>query len=143
MVENFRTLIVASLITGLFLFSMISLVIQMSTDNEIDAIILQNENINRTFSQLGGNLSNAQGVAQSQRLGFESEVPTVGTNSFLFESIIGAGKVFTGMWRNIYDITFGLLSTTLGVDPIIIGTLISILLIIIVLLAWSLYKIGR
>ena len=142
MVE-FRNLIVTALLGGLFLFALINASIFMTTNNNANNTLLDNEAINSTFGQLESDLKTTQNSAEEAKTGFEEESPTIGTDSFLFNSIIGAGKIFTGMWRNMYNLTFGLVSETIGISPIVLGTLTTILLMTITLLAWSLYKTGK
>jgi len=142
MVE-FRNIVITGLLIGLFAFALMNISISLTNENDVNNSLLENEAINRSFGYLESNLSSTQDKSETSKTGFESENPTVGTDSFLFSSIISAGKVFTGMWRGVYDVTFSLFTETLGISPIVIGVITSILIITITLLAWSLYKSGR
>lgn len=143
MANTFMKLIFTGLLVGLFTIAMISGGIHLAANNNSTSPLLDSDAINRTFSSLISNATSSQDLTESQRQTFEKEVPTVGTDSFLFSSIIGAGKVFTGMWRDMFDLTFGLMAEALDLSPIILGLFVSMLLIAIILLAWSLYKAGR
>ena len=147
MVANIRSLIVGTLLVALFIYAMIAGSINLSSDNDSNSSLLQNTLINKTFSDLGANLSKNQEVASNQREGFETEIPTIGTDSFLFSSVIATGKTFTSKMSNIFNSTFGLIISTLGLSntagAIILGTLIAIILITIIALLWSWYKVGR
>jgi len=140
---EFRNLIILGLLTGLFIFALVNISISLTNENNVNNTLLENEAINKSFGYLQSNLSDSQSKSETSKTGFEVENPTVGTDSFLFSSIISAGKVFTGMWRGVYDITFSLFTETLGINPVVMGVITSILLITIILLAWSLYKSGR
>ena len=142
MVE-FRTLIIIGLLTGLFAFSLINFSVTLTNDNNATNIVMENDAINDTFGELGTELASEQDKGNSSKTLFESDIPLLGTDSFLFNSIIGVGKVFTGIWRNMYNLTFGLLADTLGISSVVLGVITTILLLTIILLAWGLYKTGR
>ena len=141
--EGFKGLIVTSMLTALFIFAMISGGIYLSSNNDKNSPLLQNEAINNTFNELEDQLPATQGIASTQKNNTFLENPKEGSDSWLFGTIIGASKVFTGVWRNFYDLTFGLISETLGVSPIILGVITAILVVIILLMFWRLIKVGE
>jgi len=141
---NMRSLIISALLIGLFMYAMISFGAQLAIDNEANQSILDHDSINDSFRGLDTQLGNAQDQAQSQRVGFEGEnIEDERSDSLLFLSIVSAARVFTSMLINIYNLTFGLASETLGINPVIIGVFSAILLIVLLLMAWRLIKTGE
>lgn len=144
---EFKGLLITTLLIGLFLFAIISFGVNLSLDNNQNATILQNKAINKTFGQLGTNLSNSRSTAEGQKTATETEVPTAGSDSLLLLSIKSAIKVFSSTMTNIYNLTFGLIFETLGLSAgtgaVILGTMFAILAIVIVFLGWRVLKAGE
>jgi len=143
MAEGFKGLIITTLLIGLVIFAMLSWALTFQLSNNADETLLDNPSINKTYSNLYTHLDSAQGTSESQRTGFEQEVPTVGTDSFLFSSIIGAVKTFTSTIANIFSVTFVYIGSVLGIHPVVIGVFVAIIIITAILLAWRVAKIGE
>lgn len=139
---EFKNFAISTLLMGLFMASMIAFGAQMASDNSSNSTILQDPNINATFQLMNDNLTNSQGIAQNQSRA-QDETKPIALFDFLFESIIGTGKVLKGAFKNIYDLTLGLIGTTLGIPPVALATFTSILLLIMIFLAWKLFKTGN
>lgn len=146
MVDTARSAFITFLLIALFAFSLIAFGVQVSLDNNTNSTILKNDVINRTFAQLETNLSQQEGIAGDQRESFEGENPILGTDSFLFKSIIGAGKTFTSSLSIFNNLFFGFILKTLGLGEgkglVILGTFSAIILIIIIFVLWRSYKTG-
>lgn len=140
---GFKGLIITTLLIGLCVFGMLSWAITFQIDNNADQTLLDNPSINDSYSNLYTHLNDAQGTSESQREGFEQEVPTLGTDSFLFSSIIGAVKTFTSTISNIFSVTFVFIGSALGISPVVIGVFVAIIIITAILLAWRVAKVGE
>lgn len=143
MAEGFRNIVIAFLLVGLFMFSLISFGVELAADNEINQTILSHPTINSSYQKIESNLSTAASTASGQRANFETEIPTESFGSLLFYSIVSAGKVFGGMMASMYNLITGSFSEVLGVSPIVLGTITAIILMSMVLLAWRVYKSGE
>ena len=141
--EGFQGLIINGMLTALFIFAIISGGIYLASNNGQNSTLLNNTAINNTFNSLEDQLPATQTIAEQQKNNTFLENPIEGSDSFLFGTIIGAAKVFTGVWRSFYDLTFGLMSETLGISPVILGVITAILLVVILLLFWRLIKVGE
>lgn len=141
--SGFKEFIIATLLIGVCIFAMLGFVVTFQVNNHANGTIMDNPTINRTYSNLYTNLASSQGTAESQRTGFEKEVPTVGTDSFLFSSIIGAVKTFTSTIANVFSIIFVYLGSVLGISPVVIGVFVAIIIISVILLAWRVAKVGE
>jgi len=140
---EFRHLLVNFIMIGIFAFALIGWSIFVQMDNSGNSSLMENQLINSTFVDLGTELSSTQSQAEGQRESQEQENPTASSGDLILFTITKAGKVFTGTIRAIYDITIGGASKVIGIPPIIMAGFTSILLVSIILLAWSLYKQGR
>lgn len=138
---DFKDIFVTFALVGLFVFAMLSFVYITQQDNNVDTI-LENDLMNRTYQGLNTNLSAFRSDSQTQRENFESDVPTAGFGSLLIFSIVSAGKVFTGMIVAVFNLIVVLPATFLGISPIVMSVLSSILITLIVLGLWRLYKLG-
>lgn len=139
---SFRETFVTFALIGLFLFAGISFIVVTQRDNDVEKTILENEIINRTFEKLETNLSGFRSQTQTQKESFESEIPERGFGSLIIFSIIGVGQRFTGMIIAVFNILIVLPASLLGISPVAIGILTSILIVSLVLLIWRVYRVG-
>lgn len=145
MVE-FKGLMIAGLLLALFIFAAISFGVQISEDTGANMSLLDNEVINRSYREVELNITFAQTTAESQKTSFFRDVPIIGEIVGAFDiilgSIIGVGRIFGNVLVSLYNLTFGLIASVLGVSPVVISVFTTILLILIVLLAWRVYRSG-
>lgn len=127
---------------GVFVFAFLGFIIQFENDNSVTDSILGNQIINNTYSGLSNNLSSFDSRSQSQRSTFEQENPTDSFGELVIFAIVGAGKTFGGMIVGIFNILIVLPATILGVDPVIIGVLGSMVIVGIIFALWRVYKAG-
>lgn len=120
--------------------------INLATENNAESVLLRDPIVNKTFSNLSTTLTGVQEVAGAQREGFESEIPTLGTDSFLFESVIASGKTFSSAMSVVGNIAISFVIRSLGLNEgdgfAIASVFITILIILIILLGWKIYKTG-
>ncbi|KKL68884.1 hypothetical protein LCGC14_2120530 [marine sediment metagenome] len=143
MVEvNFKGIAIASLLVGIFVFALLSFGNQIAIDNNVPNILLEEEQFNRTFRNLDSNLSEAIKDINASRGEFFKDIPIIGEITIILSSIVAVGRVFTVVVRNLYSLTLGLIAETLGISPIVMGILSSIILVSIILLIWRVYRSG-
>ena len=140
---GFKDLFVTFALIGIFVLCMINFGIQIARDNDSTTSIMDNPQMNATFSGLETNLSTFQSQTSAQRDIFEGDNPKVGLGFFMLETIMGAGRVFTGMVFGVFSLLLGPLATIIGISPVIIGIIASILIVSIILAAWRAYKVGE
>lgn len=139
---SFREMWTTFIIVGVLMFSMISFIVISQQNNGVDDTILENSLINKTFSNLGQNLTILENNTQTQRQNFESEIPERGFGSLIIFSIVGITQKFTGLLIGIYNIFIVLPSSILGISPVVTSAISSILIVSLVLLGWRVYRIG-
>ncbi len=143
MVEvNLKTLVISALLVGIFSFALLSFGNQMSLDNNTKNIILEEEQFNRTFNTINVTLQDATNTINATREGFFSDIPIVGDLGAFLTSIVAVGRQSFSVVKSIYDLTIGLIAETLGISPIVIGVITSIIIIVSLLLAWRVYRTG-
>jgi len=140
---EFRKVWISFVLIGLFVFALLSFIVQFQSDNEQEENILGNSIINETFKNLETNLSNFSSTSQSQKDNFESEVPSTSFGSLIIFSIVSSGKIFSGLLIGIYNILIILPASIFGVSQVVIGVASSVLVFSIILLLWRLYKTGE
>lgn len=139
---KFENLFVNYALAGLLVLSIFFFSITLQIDNNADEILTENTLINDSFGQLQTDLGGMRDSAQTQKELFEEEKPTTGFGSLILFSIVSSGKVFTGMTIGTFNVLIKLPMVLFGVDPIISSVLSTILIMVIILGLWYLYKLG-
>lgn len=140
---EFRKLWISVALIGLFVFAMISFVVQFQQDNNQEGTILDNSLINQSYQSLQTNLTTFRTETQGQKTNFEAELPTSSFGSLIIFSIVSAGKILNGMVLGVYNVLIILPISIFGISPVVAGVISSILLVSIILLLWRLYKAGE
>lgn len=145
--EGIKTLIVSFLLIALVFFCLLSFGGQFAYDNNTNNSILSNPVINSSFADLGGNITETEATAATQREVFEQEQMQTGFGALLLLSIKSLVQIFTGSLVNFFNLFKTLISAVLGVNntiaTVVLGTLGSILLISMILLGWRAIKAGE
>ena len=139
---KFETTFVNYALGGLLIFGILAMVIGFQNDNNSPEKISDIPLLNDSFNNLSNDLAGFNTQAQSQRELFETERPTSGFGSLILFSIVSGGKVFTGMTIGVFNLLIRLPATFFGISPIIVSVLSTILIVIVILGLWSLYKLG-
>lgn len=141
---EFKTLIIGALLTGLFAFAIITFMVQLHIENNTNTSLLDNPSLNKAFGNISYQLNESQSKAETQRQAFakESSNPVLTTIGFVFTSIINAGQLFISMTIGMFNAIFTAGSEILGIPPIVVGVIFSILLIVAIFALWSVIKAG-
>ena len=139
---EFKDLINSSILAGICIFGLLSFAFIFQANNNAQVSLSNNSLINSSFGQLQGNLTDSYATTSSQKENFEKEQPTIGTDSFIFTTIISTGTKVTSIMVNMLNILTKLIGQTLGISPVIIYGIIAIITITIIFLAWRVYKQG-
>ncbi len=138
-----RELIISGLLIGLFLFAIVNFGISLANDNQTNVSILDNEEYNQSFGILKQDLTDSQATAEAQRQAQETDIPSEESESLPLKSAPKIGKAYTGMLKNTYDLTLGLIGKTLGISPVVLAIMTTILLLSITMLIWAWIRSGR
>ena len=142
MVTSFRETFMTFALIGLLVFATIAFIVGTQRDNEVDNTILENEIINRTFTNLETSLGSFGSETQTQRETFESEIPERGFGSLIIFSIVSLAQKSAGLLVAVYNIIIVLPASVIGISPIVFSVLSAIFLLTLMLLAWRVYRVG-
>lgn len=139
---KFESLFINFMLIGLVVFSMFALIVEFQDDNNIKNPLIENNLMNDTYGILRQDLGDLRDTSQGQKTLFESENPTSGFGTILLFSIVKSGKIFNGMIIGVFNAIIKLPVVFLGLDPIIVSVISTILIIAIIIGLWVLYKLG-
>lgn len=139
---KFYDLFINWMLIGLVVVSFLSFGYLYQQDNNVDDEFMDNTLMNETFSSLKTDLGGLRDESQAQKTLFESENPTSGFGTILLFSIVSSGKVFNGMIIGTFNTIIKLPTVVLGVDPIILSVIGTMLILTIIIGLWVVYKLG-
>ncbi len=139
---NFKGLIINVILLGVFVFALMVGANQFAISNDINNTLLENEAFSSSFDDINETLSDVQSKANQTRVKFETERTTLSAGFLLLETILDFGKTFTAVFVGMFNIIFTLFSE-IGIPPLILSIIMGILIIMLVLGAWRVYKAGE
>ena len=139
---KFYDLFINFMLIGLIILSMFAFGIFFQQDNSVEEPFIDNSLMNETYSQLQTDLGGLRDQSQAQKTLFESENPTSGFGTILLFSIVSTGKVFNSMIIGTFNTLIKLPVVILGLDPVIISVLSTMLILTIIIGLWIVYKLG-
>jgi hypothetical protein len=130
------------MLIGLVVLSMFAFSVFFQEENNVEDPFIENTLMNNTYHSLYTNLNSLRDESQAQKTLFESENPTGGFGTILLFSIVSSGKVFNGMVVGIFNTIIKLPVVILGIDPVVVSVLSTLLIITIIIGLWIIYKLG-
>lgn len=137
---DFRTLFVSILLVGLISTGII--IVAINTQSDYGNNQLANDKRLGFYSNLTNTLNNEQGISQNSSNTLYSQSPSVDSGGLMLTTIVSAGQIL-GSSGAILNILFTGLASILGISPLALGVFMAILIGSLVLLGWSLYRLGR
>jgi len=139
---QFEKLFVIFAVVGIFVLAMISFGVNLQESNDVNDTILNNDVINHSYHNLDTTLSNSKDNSSRALGSFENETASGGFGSLVFFTIPSAMKIVRGLITGVFSILIQFPAQILGISPSIIAILEAILLILIIVSLWRLYKSG-
>ena len=139
---KFYDLFINWMLIGLVVLSMFAFGIFFQQDNSVEEPFIDNSLMNETYNKLQTDLGELRDQSQAQKTLFESENPTSGFGTILLFSIVSTGKVFNSMIIGTFNTLIKLPVVILGLDPVIISVLSTMLILTIIIGLWIVYKLG-
>lgn len=127
---------------GLFVFCAMAFIINFQSDNNYTDGILNNSIINKTYLNLGGNLSTIGGESQTQRSVFDQDNPTSSLVGVILFSIVAVGRTFANILVTIFTIFVVLPATFLGIPPQVVAVIEGLIILGIIFGLWRKYRVG-
>ncbi len=142
--EGFSTLFTNSLLAGFIVFSILAFGSFLQAENDVSTEdqFTNNTLIGSTFGKLQTNLNGLRDESQSQKQLFEKENPTGGFGSILLFSIVSSGRIFGSSIVEILNIITILPVVILGIDPIVVGVIMTLIAVSLIFGLWAVYKLG-
>lgn len=130
------------MLVGLVIVSLFFYIDLTQEENNVEDKFIKNSLMNKTFEDLKTNLESIGEESQEQKTRFEKEDPTKGIGSLLLFSVVSSGKIFNGMIIGVYNGLIILPASIIGLDPIILSIIGTMLIFTIILGLWVVYKLG-
>jgi hypothetical protein len=139
---RFYDLFMNWMLIGLLVVALLSFGVLYQEDNEVENKFIENSLMNETYGSLRADLGELRDQSQAQKTLFESENPTSGFGTILLFSIVSTGKVFNSMIIGTFNTLIKLPTVILGLDPVILSVIGTMLILTIIIGLWIVYKLG-
>jgi hypothetical protein len=139
---NFENNFVNFAMFGLMIISIFAFVIITQSQNNAPEKIIDNDLINQTYSDLGGEITKDTASSESNYISFNENNPTIDSGQIVLSTIVSGGKVFSSMIFGFYNIIIKLPARILGIDEKILGIIFTILIIVIIIGLYTLIRVG-
>jgi len=142
---EFKEIIIGFILISICMFSILTFISLFSSDTDSSNIVNTNPSLNRTFGNISKQMEDTQKRAEESSSSFakEGSHPILTVVGFVFQSLLDLGTVLSNSIVGFFYIYTNFFKENLGISPIIIGALTSILLIVLILALWRVYRIGE
>jgi len=127
-------------ITGLLIFSLMTFIVMTQYESSVENPITNNSIINSTYSDLSRNLTNSGDEAKTASSNFGNITPTQEYGELEVTSIVSPTKIAKTITVGFWNIFIKLPQIVLGVDPLVASLLSSILLLLLIIGIWAIWK---
>ena len=131
------------LLVGVLFLSIMNFIIITQTDNDPTNLITNNTLINNSFGDLTTNLNTVQSDTEVASGTFSNSTPTSTLGFVTITSIVSPTRIIRGLVLGTYNILIALPASFLGVPPVILAVINSILTLVLILGIWSVWKGGN
>ncbi len=146
---GFKEMIVSMILLSVILFAFVNFGSNLAIENKTNVSILDNDAINDSINNIRTELSGLKDDTESNKKSFFNDIPLINAFSFPIISIFGVIKIVTtGFFTDLFEIIIELIKIVFGLDDndsaskVIFGAFTSILIIIMVLLSWRVFRAG-
>lgn len=144
MALSFKDYFIGTILLGLIVFGMIAFTLGVETNNQANQSIQSDVRVGNVTKGVNGSLNSLQETTNKQRRNFQEENnPVFGIGELIFSSIISSGKVFLTVIVSMYEIIFLFVVDSLGIPGIIFNVIASILVFVLILAVWRVYRSGE
>ena len=141
---SFGEFIIGVILTGVFLYALISFGAQTGLDNPTNQSILDNSLISQAYTDINDSLLKVKPALDDDKKGFFRDVISDSTFGIVLDSIVGIGSlIVNGFLQGIFQVISKFFSEVLGIDDaLVFGIIMSFFIITAILLAWRVYRSG-
>ncbi len=125
---------------GIFIFGIMTFIIVIQGNNEVEFPITNNSVINETFGSLSGNLSTTERQLQVATGNFDNNTQVRGLGELDVIPVVSQGRITKTIIIGLWNIYIKMPQLVLGVSPIVAGFMSSVLLLFLILGIWAIWK---
>lgn len=139
---NFENILGKFLFSAMMIISLFSFVIIVQSNNNAVQPVAEDEIFNDSFGEINRQIESSTTEAQEKYGSFNSEEPQTGLGSIVLFGIVSAGKTFSSLVFGFFSAVTKLPLTVLGIPPNVYNLILIWLVILVIISAWLLYKLG-
>jgi hypothetical protein len=139
---NFEGITIKLIISAILLISIFSFIVVTQRDNSAVNPMEDNSIFNQSMGLLIGEIDNGTSSANEKYGVFNSEEPQTGFGSIVLFGIVSVGKAFSQIITGFFTAAVKLPLVVLGIPANIYNLITTWLIIVIIIGAWLLYKLG-
>lgn len=139
---NFKGLIVSVLLIGLFIFSFISFGVNFQQNLSGNSTVLEDSALNQSYRSINSTLISAEETTTNVKDAFDQDTPTLTAGFFLLSSVLSGAKTLGNILVSIYNATFVLIASVLGISDVVLGVIVAIIMVVVFIAAYTLAKVG-
>ena len=128
------------IMSALLIFGILSFTFIIQEENDSSQKLSDNPLINDTYNDLFGNLSANQGQAQTSSNVFGNFTPNENLGVWEVTPIVSPTRLLRTLSVGFYNIFVQLPMKVLGVSPLVAGTINGILLFLLIIGIWAVWK---
>lgn len=140
MALSFQQILIASFLSGLFLFAFINFASEYAAEQGVADPLAGNTLVN--VSALTSTLNESRAQANARLNATEQEAPTTQAGQFTLFSVLQVARQYTSNLFTMMNILFSS-SYNLGVPNIVLGVIMAILTFVVIFLIWRLIRAGE
>lgn len=138
--ESFKGIIIKFLLASLFIVCIFSFATRFTTDQGKSSTLIDDGNLN--LDALEEEINETSESAEAWGEAFRNDNVFVALGAVIMFSIWGVGKLIWTSVINLFTLILDSASTVLGVPPMVLGVLTSILIISLIFALWRVIKRG-
>lgn len=139
---GFKDYVVSAIIIGIFIFAFFGFGIQLANENNLNNTLLNNKAINESYTDIESELNSTVGSVTDQQGGFFEGIVILEDIEMFLTSIVGGTKTFFNVMTGFYNLFLDLIEKTIGIPSLISNIILAIMILIMILAAWRVYKAG-
>ena len=137
---QFKNLFISVLTVGVVILCIFQFVIITQTDNNTEYLITNNTIIDDSYGGLYTNLDTAGNTANTSSDKFGDITPTQSYGIVDVTSVVSPTKLFRSLLVGTYNVLIELPVKILGVPPIIAGVIDAIIIFLVILGIWAIWR---
>jgi hypothetical protein len=141
--DTFKEFLVSFAVIGLFIFAILTFAVNFQLENQTSIGLMTDSRMNDTYNDINENLNDLNLEAIKQMNNTENAELEQGVDYFSIASIWGSFKKFASNIKGVSNILGNSMRNYIGIDPLVIAFIFSIVLISLVFLGWKLLRVGE